>query len=543
MHRNQSVNVHQFSMVPRADIPRSGFKIESSYKTTLDSGVLVPVYVEEVLPGDSFNLSATMFARLATPIVPIIDNLYLDTFYFFVPNRLVWDNWQKFMGERTQPLSSIDYTIPTVTSPAGGWAEGSLADYFGLPTAGQIGAGATVATNALPFRAYNLIWNEWYRDQNLQNPAPLSTGDASEPNTNYGLLRRGKRHDYFTSCLPWVQKGDSVTLPLGGQATVRTGTTQLVTGTGNTALYFSQVNTGARVTDDGALGVGSTGGLGRDSNGVSIAQNLYPDNLYADLSTATAATINQIRQAFQIQKLLERDARGGTRYTELVRSHFGVLSPDARLQRPEYLGGGSVPINIAPIAQTSGSPADTGYTDTPLGTLSAFGTAVSRNGFTQSFTEHGYVIGLVSVRADLNYQQGLNRMWTRSTRYDYYWPVFAMLGEQAVLNKEIYCTGTATDNDVFGYQERWAEYRYKPSLITGQLRSTFAQPLDVWHLAQKFTALPTLNDTFIQDNPPVDRIIATTEQTGRQFVLDCLFRNKAARPLPMYSVPGLVDHF
>jgi len=542
MHRNQSVNVHSFAMVPRADIPRSGFKIESSYKTTFDAGYLIPVYVEEVLPGDSFNLNATMFARLATPIVPIIDNLYLESFYFFVPNRLVWTNWKKFCGEQYAPGDSTDFTVPKAVSPSGGYVEGSIADYMGLPTAGQIGAGVTISHNSLPGRAYRLIWNEWFRDQNLQTQQAVPLGDANDASTLFGNppLRRGKRHDYFTSCLPWTQKGDSVTLPLGSTATVKTSNAILVTGT-QQAMYFSQADGTGRVADDGNLGVNGTGALGRDSNGLTIAKTLYPDNLYADLSTATAATINQIRQAFQIQKLLERDARGGTRYTELVRSHFGVISPDARLQRPEYLGGGMVPVNIAPIAQTSGS-AVTG-SDTPLGTLSAYGTAVARNGFTQSFTEHGFVIGLVSVRADLNYQQGLNRMWSRETRYDFYWPVFANLGEQPVYNKEIYCKGDANDNLVFGYQERWAEYRYKPSLITGQLRSTFATPLDVWHLAQKFTALPTLNSTFIEDNPPIDRIVATTEQTGRQFVLDCLFKNKAARPLPMYSVPGLVDHF
>jgi len=427
MHRNKSVNVHQFSMVPRADIPRSGFNIESSYKTTFDAGYLVPVYVEEVLPGDSFNLKSTMFARLATPIVPIMDNLYLETFFFFVPNRLVWDNWTKFMGERTQPLSSIDYTVPTIASPAGGFPVSSIYDYLGIPCAGQVTG--TININAMPLRAYNLIWNEWFRDQNLQNPAPLSTGDASEASTNYGLLRRGKRHDYFTSCLPWVQKGDSVTLPLGSTAPVRTSATAQVTGA-QAALHLTRT-TGAAPSGSSAMGQ-DTGTVGLAGSYTSNGTTVYPDNLYADLSEATAATINQLRQAFQIQKLLERDARGGTRYTELVRSHFGVISPDARLQRPEYLGGGMTPINITPIAQTQATQA----TITPQGNLSAVGTAVSRGtGFTQAFTEHGYVIGLVSVRADLNYQQGLNKIWSRSTRYDFYWPVFAQLGEQAVLNK------------------------------------------------------------------------------------------------------------
>jgi hypothetical protein len=331
-----------------------------------------------------------------------------------------------------------------------------------------------------------------------------------------------------------------VQLPLGSSAPIRTSSSDFITG-GQEPMRFKNASTGALISNNGALGIGTDSELQYNASGISgVAGQLYPTNLFADLNSATAATINQIRQAFQIQKLLERDARGGTRYTEVVRSHFGVMSPDARLQRPEYLGGGMTPINIAPIAQTS----QTGADGTPLGNLAAYGTALAvGHGFTQSFTEHGYVIGLVSVRADLNYQQGISKLWTRTTRYDFYWPVFAMLGEQAVLNKEIYVTGLPQDNEVFGYQERWAEYRYKPSQITGLLRSTDATPLDIWHLAQHFVNLPTLSENFIEDRPPVDRIIATTEQTGQQFVLDILFKNRAVRPLPMYSVPGLVDHF
>lgn len=532
MHRNRSVNVHQFSMVPRADIPRSGFNIESSYKTTLDAGWLVPVYVEEVLPGDSFNLKATMFARLATPIAPIMDNLYLDTFYFFVPNRLVWTNWQRFMGERPDPAASTDFTVP-VLQGINAVPAATIFDYMGLP----LGVSG-LNVNALPFRAYNLIWNEWFRDQNLQNPVVEAHGDTDSA-TNYALKRRGKRHDYFTSCLPWVQKGDSVPLPLGTTAPVVTGADQ---GNGRPyqPLVYRRVDNSDVISNSGDLGVSAQSQGVYNASGISSAiGTLAPSNLWADLSQATAATINQIRQAFQIQKLLERDARGGTRYTEIVRAHFGVMSPDARLQRPEYLGGNSVPVGITPVAQTQSTDAAT----TPQGNLAAVGTALSRNGFTQSFTEHGYIIGLVSVRADLNYQQGIHKMWSRSTRYDFYWPVFAHLGEQAVLNREIYAQGTTADSEVFGYQERWAEYRYKPSLITGYLRSTHSQPLDLWHLAQDFGSLPTLNSTFIEENPPVERVIATTEQTGQQFILDILFKNRVARPLPMYSVPGLVDHF
>lgn len=534
MHRNKSVNVHSFAMVPKADIPRSSFDIQKTYKTTFDSGYLVPIYVDEVLPGDTFRVKMTAFARLATPEFPIMDNMYMDSFFFFVPNRLVWDNWKKFMGEQTNPGDSISFVIPQTVSPAGGYPVNSLQDYMGLPTVGQVGPGNTFSHNALFTRAYNLIWNEWFRDENLQASRPVPKGDGPDASTDYRLERRGKRHDYFTSALPWPQKGASVTLPLGNQAPVVSNNQMIQVRriAGGTTTNLETLGGGnVNVTTFTDIGAGSLGfgPVGATTTG-----------LYADLSAATAATINQLRQSFQIQKLLERDARGGTRYTEIVRAHFGVISPDARLQRPEYLGGGSTPININPIAQTSATDAGT-----PLGELGAMGTALAKHhGFTQSFTEHGMIIGLVSVRADLTYQQGLRKMWSRSTRYDFYFPAFAMLGEQAVLSKEIYLDGTANDNDVFGYQERWAEYRYNPSQITGFFRSTSAGTIDPWHLSQRFLSRPTLGAAFIQDTPPVDRIVAVgAEANGQQFLLDCFFDNRAARPLPMYSVPGLIDHF
>jgi hypothetical protein len=542
MHKNKSVSTHKFAMVPRADIPRSSFAIETSHKTTFDAGYLVPVYVDEVLPGDTFNLKMTAFARLSTPLFPVMDNLHLDSFFFFVPNRLIWENWQKFMGEQNNPGDSIDYIVPQSTSPTGGYLTNSLQDYMGLPTVNQIGAAATISHSALHLRAYNLIWNQWFRDQNLQDSVPVPTDDGPDTYSDFTLLRRGKRHDYFTSALPWPQKGDPVSIPLGTTAPVISNNEDIFVRTAGgyaTLATNSDWGTAVRPTNVGGTLGTSPFKFGLNSSDAGRAAT----GLIADLSDATAATINALRESFQVQRLLERDARGGTRYTEIIRSHFGVISPDARLQRPEYLGGGSTPIIINPVAQTSGTGL-TGGTS-PLGNLAGVGTALASNhGFTQSFTEHGVIIGMVSIRADLNYQQGLRRMWNRKTRYDFYFPVFAHLGEQEVLNKEIYATGTSTDDQVFGYQERWAEYRYHPSQITGYFRSTAPTTLDAWHLAQKFTALPTLSDTFIEDRPPVDRVVAIgASANGKQFIFDSFFQIRTARPMPLYSVPGLIDHF
>ena len=516
---------HVFSQVPKAEIPRSTFDRSHGHKTTFDAGYLVPFLVDEALPGDTFNVNLTGFARLATPIFPIMDNMFMDTQYFSVPIRLVWDNWQKFNGEQTDPGDSTDYVVPQMVSTAGtGYLANSLHDYFGLPT--EVPG---LTHSALWHRAYNLIWNEWYRDQNLQDSVVVDRDDGPDSPADYVLLRRGKRHDYFTSSLPWPQKGAAVSIPLGTTAPIKLDT---FSGTTSANGYYVGWN-----------GIGTNQpNVWADPNPHSVAAsvnlpNPSASNLYADLSLATASTINALRQAFQVQKIFERDARGGTRYTEIIKSHFGVTSPDARLQRPEYLGGGSSPVNVSPIPQTSSTDATS-----PQGSLAAMGTALLKNhGFTTSFTEHCLIIGIVSVRADLTYQQGLNRMWSRSTRFDFYWPALSHIGEQAVLQKEIFANTILENDDVFGYQERYAEYRYKPSIITGEFRSNFAQTLDSWHLSQEFATKPVLDATFIVENPPVDRVIAVPSEP--HFLFDSFIKMRCARPMPVYGVPGLIDHF
>jgi hypothetical protein len=509
---------HDFSRVPKAEIQRSVFNRDHGLKTAFDAGYLVPVFVDEALPGDTFTLNMTGFGRLATPVNPVMDNIYIETFFFAVPYRLVWNNWEKLCGEQEDPGDSTDYLVPTLSGTVG---TNSLFDYMGVPI------GNALTWNNLHGRAYNLIWNEWFRDENLQDSVTVDKGDGPDNIANYSLLKRGKRHDYFTSCLPWPQKGDSVTLPLGTSAPVE------LKDSINAPMMLRNGGTSAPVIG-GTMQANQFGNINNGSVDAFIDPN---GQLITDLAGATAATINQLREAFQIQKIYERDARGGTRYTEIIRSHFGVVSPDSRLQRPEYLGGGKERININPIAQTSSTDATT-----PQGNMSAFGTTGGRmGGFSKSFTEHSVIIGMACVFADLNYQQGLNRMWSRQDRWDFYWPALAHIGEQAVLNKEIYAQGTADDDNVFGYQERFAEYRYKPSMITGIMRSTAANSLDNWHLAQEFGSLPALNASFIEENPPIDRVVAVPSEPDLLF--DAFFDLKCARPMPVYSVPGQIDHF
>lgn len=553
------VNQHDFSRVPSVETERSVLNRSHTHRTTFQSSYLIPFFVDEILPGDTISLRHSVFIRMLQALdVPIMDNLYFDTFYFFVPNRLVWDNWQRFCGERPDPDSTIDFSVPQKRyGPTQEPPRHGVADYFGCPVAPQvaIGQGEVYELNALPFRAYALIYNEWFRDQNIIDSVVIPKGDGPDTgadisSANYGYLRRrGKRHDYFTSCLPWPQKGDDIEIPLGSTAPVigdgKALGLRAVYGGNDHPIGLGWLSTGLEATSAAlGLNVGDAYNPGtQPDTGKAIGLDVVASNthVYADLSTAVAATVNEWRYAIALQRFQEREARGGSRYTEILRSFWKVISPDQRLQRPEYLGGSSDPIHVSQVHQTAPSAT------AAVGKLAAYVYGGSqKHGFNKSFVEHGYVIGICNVRADLTYQQGVPRMFSRQTRYDFFWPVLAHLGEQEVLNKEIFYSNVQAGNNlVFGYQGRYDEYRYKPSMITGQLRSTADHSLDVWHLSQEFGACPQLNQEFIEEAVPMARVKAITDPdtADADWLMDAYFQYKHTRVMPTYGVPGFMDHF
>ena len=546
----------------RLDMSRSKFPRNFSHKTTFNAGQVIPFYVDEVLPGDTFQVRTSKVVRMQTLLTPVMDNVYLDTYYFFVPNRLVWEHWKQFMGENTESawIPQVEYEVPQLTAPANGWEVGTLADYMGVPT-GVKG----LSVSALPFRAYALIMNEWFRSENLTDPLNIPVDDATVQGVNTGnyvsdVAKGGKPfvankfRDYFTSCLPSPQKGPDVTIntaQLGNAPVVpmdKPVPKDLLNYPYNVYIPNGNSNFGAGY-HAGSVHQNAFGGaywLAKDGNSdldptIDNGVAGYPANLWAQFdNTVSVATINQLRTAFQIQKFYERSARGGSRYIETLKAHFGVTSPDARLQRPEYLGGNRIPVSINQVIQNSGTVSGS----TPLGDTGAMSlTTDVHSDFTKSFVEHGFVIGVMVARYDHTYQQGIERFWSRKSMFDYYWPEFANIGEQAVLNKEIYAQGNAQDDEVFGYQEAWADYRYKPSRVSGEMRSSYAQSLDVWHLADDYSKMPALSDAWIHEAPAtINRVLAVSDNLANQFFCDIYVQNYSTRNMPLYSIPGLIDH-
>lgn len=552
---NRNVESH-FALNPtNIDMSRSTFDRSASVKTSFNVGDIIPIGSPiEILPGDTVDLKVSKVVRLQTMLTPMMDNLYLDTYWFFVPNRLVWEHWKELMGENTSSpwIPQVSYTVPQITSPAStGWNVGTIADYMGIPT-----GVAGLSVNALPLRMYALICNDWFRDENLSDPLNIPVTDSTVAGVNTGTFvtdvakgglpyKAAKYHDYFTSALPSPQKGPDVSLPVGDDVIVLPKA-EYAKSVDMTTKYH------ARNFDGAGLGTSAlpyeilfkndgTGGQAQSSvTGTYSAGTEFPviDNLWARTGSALAVTINSLRLAFQIQKFYEKASRGGSRYIETLKVHFGVTSPDARLQRPEYLGGNRIPINVNQVIQQSETAT------TPQGNVAAMSLTTDVNdAFVKSFVEHGFIIGLMVARYDHTYQQGLNRLWSRKDKFDYYWPVFANIGEQAILNKEIYADGSSTDDEVFGYQEAWADYRYMPSIVTGEMRSQYAQSLDVWHLADDYQSLPQLSSSWImEDKSNVDRVLAVTSSVSNQLFGDFYLKLKHTRPMPVYSVPGLIDH-